>query len=261
MPLTSAQFIAELSKVVDPAFAEAAVTNYVQMQQRFLAGDWQPTELDSGRLCEAVARAIYQLDTAVVTHSQLPGEICGKLEDQQQQHALPLKDRLHMCRAIGVVYKFRSDRGSVHISSVYTANYMDSMFMVHAAKWIFAEFLRLAWNKDNAVIAETIAQIVQLEYSLVHEIDGVPLVLDHKVSAPEEVLLLLQHAEGQRLSRDLLFKQAKNSTASGFSKAMSRLLKTNDIRTAENGDIVLTPKGQKRLIEDIIPALTKRLRA
>src|SRR5438046_7160954 len=103
------------------------------------------------------------------------------------------------------------------------------MFMCHAAKWIFAAFLRLAWHKDKAVIAETIAQIVQLEYSLIHELEGTPLVLDHSVSAPEEILLLLNHAEGHKLSRGELLKQSKNNTEKTLSVAFSRLLKTNEI--------------------------------
>jgi len=258
MPLSAKQLSAELAKMVDPAFAEAVVSSYVEMQQRFLAGDWQPSELDGGRLCEAVARACYQLDSGTITHSQLPKEICEKLEDEPnaRPHKLDVKDRHHIARAIGLVYKFRSDRGSVHISPKYTADFMDSMLMVHAGKWIFAEFLRLAWTQDKNVIAETIAQIVQLEYSLIHELDGIPLVLDERVSAPEEILLLLNHAEGHKLLREELEQQAKNNTQSSLSVAFSRLQKTNEIRASSTpGELALTPKGQKRVIEKIIPSL------
>lgn len=210
MALTPNQLISELSKIIDPAFADAIVGSYVAMQERYLAGDWQPTELDSGRLCEAIARATYQLDSGIVTHSQLPGDLCEKIEDAanlRPKHNLNQSDRLHICKAIGLVYKFRSSRGSVHISPNYKADYMDSMLMVHAGKWILAEFLRLAWTKDKTVIAEAIAEIVQLEYSLIHELDGVPLVLD-EVSAPVEILLLLNHAAGHKLQKDELRRQA-----------------------------------------------------
>jgi hypothetical protein len=258
MPLSATQLIAELAKVVDTALADAVVSSYVEMQQRFLAGDWQPSELDGGRLCEAISRALYQLDSGTLTHSQLPKELCEKIEDEQnlRPHGLDLKDRHHISRAIGLVYKFRSDRGSVHISPKYTADFMDSMLMVHAGKWIFAEFLRLVWKQDKAVIAETIAQIVQLEYSLIHELDGVPLVLESTVSAPEEILLLLNHAEGHKLSKEELSQQAKNNTSTSLTVAFSRLLKSNEIRsTNTTGEVALTPKGQKRVIEKIIPAL------
>lgn len=256
MPFTPKQLSAQLAKSIDPAFATAIIESYVEMQQRFLAGDWQPTELDGGRLCEAVARALYQLDSRTVTHSQLPKELCEKLEDERnlRSHLLLQADRIHICRAINLVYKFRSSRGSVHISPNYKADFMDSMLMVHAAKWIFAEFLRLSWNSDKAVVAETISRIVQLEFSLIHEINGMPLVLDAKISAPSELLLLLNHASNQKLTKDDLFSHAKNNRASALNTALSRLLKDNDVRyTKSPGEIALTPKGQKRVIERIIP--------
>ena len=59
MPHSSNDLITELARSIDPSFADAVVSSYVEMQQRFLAGDWQPAELDGGRLCEAVSRACY----------------------------------------------------------------------------------------------------------------------------------------------------------------------------------------------------------
>jgi hypothetical protein len=249
-----------LAKIVDPSFADAIVDSFVEMQQRFFAGDWKPAELDGGRLCEAVSRALYQLDSGVTTHTELPGTLCDWLEDfhKKRSHILAEGDRRHFCKAIRMVYKFRSDRGPVHISPEYTANEMDSILMLHAGKWMFAEFLRIAWNKDRKVIAETIADIIQLEHSLIHELDGTPLILDHTVSAPEEILLLLNHADGHKLPKDKLTTLAKNNTESSVSVAISRLTKSNEIRTnGVAGGLALTPKGQKRVIEKIIPKFKK----
>ncbi|WP_031501092.1 hypothetical protein [Bryobacter aggregatus] len=258
MPLSSVQLTAELAMVVDPNFASAIVDSYVEMQQRFFAGDWKPAELDGGRLCEAISRALYQLDSGVTTHSELPGKLCDWLEDynNKRSHNLADGDRRHFCKAIRLVYKLRSDRGPVHISPDYTANEMDSVLMLHAGKWMFAEFLRLAWNKDRKLIAETIADVIQLEHSLVHEIDGTPLILDHTVSAPEEILLLINHAIGHKLQREELTRQAKNNSSSSLGVAISRLTKSNELRTTGVvGELAITPKGQKRVIEKIIPKL------
>ena len=258
MPLSSKQLIGELAKIVDPNFASAIVENYVEMEQRFFAGDWQPAELDGGRLCEGIARALYQLDQGYVMKTELPGRLCDWLEDfnNNRPHNLAETDRRHFCKAIRLVYKFRSDRGAVHISTGYTANEMDSVLMLHAGKWMFAEFLRLAWNKDRKIIAETIADIIQLQHPVIHEVDGTPLVLDNTVSAPEEVLMLLSHADGHKLQKDELTKQAKNNTDSSVGVAISRLTKSNEIRsTGTPGELALTPKGQKRVIEKIIPKI------
>jgi hypothetical protein len=251
------QLIAELSKNVDPSFAAAIMDSYVEMQQRFMAGDWKPSELDGGRLCEGIARALYQLDCGYVTHTDLPGKLCDLMEDlnNKRTHTLAEGDRRHFCKAIRLAYKLRSDRGPVHISPTYTADFMDSMLILHIGKWILADFLRLAWTKDKRVIADTIAQIVKLEYSLIHELDGMPLVLQHDVSAPVEILLLLNHAEGHKLSREEIIRRAKNNSEASVRTAITRLLKINEIRTTGvQGEIALTPFGLKRVIEKIIPS-------
>ena len=251
--LTTPQLITELSNNINPSLAKAVVDNYVEMQQRFLAGDWQPAELDGGRICEALARAMYQLDSGAVTLTQGVGEITQKLADQKQPHKLGEKDRAHFMKALGLVYKFRSDRGAVHISAQYDANYMDSMMVLHVGKWLFAEFLRLAWNRDCQIVAETIDRIVQLEHSLIHERDGKPLVLATGIPAPEEVLLLLNHATGNRLTRADLRSHAANQKTATVNAAIIRLIKSKEIRPLDGDEVALTPKGQVRIMKEIIP--------
>lgn len=253
MKLSPKQLIQELSAVVDPTFAKAVVESYGEMQQRFLGGDWKPAELDGGRLCEAVSRCLLQLDRNVVTHTDLPGAIRDVLLSKKHSHNLAEKDRYHISKVIEVVYKFRSDRGAVHISPEYTANYMDSMLVIHAGKWMLAEFLRLAWNQDRKIVAETIAQLVQLEHSLIHELDGKPLVLSRGIKAPEEVLLLLNHATNNRLSKDELCAQAPLQKPNTIKTAINRLIISKDIRLVTGEEVALTPNGQKRVMEDILP--------
>ncbi|WP_414573997.1 hypothetical protein [Nostoc sp. CCY 9925] len=255
MRRTSQQLIQELSTIIDFHFAHAVVECYVEMQQRFLAGDWQPTELDGGRFCEAISRCLLQMDTGKIDHRKLPGKIREDLLNKNIPHQLGSKDRYHLTKVIEVVYGFRSDRGAVHISTEYTANYMDSMLVLHASKWIFAEFLRLVWNRDRKVVAETIAQIVQLEHSVIHELDGKPLVLARDIYATDEVLLLLYHAANNRLSRAELREHAVSQNPQNVNVAISRLIKSKDIRPVAEDEVALTPNGQKRILEQVLPKL------
>lgn len=258
MGISPAQLITELSATVDGAFAQAIVESYVEMQQRFLAGDWKPAELDGGRLCEAVSRALYQVDSGTITHTELPGTICDWLEDfnKKRSHNLAEGDRRHFCKAIRLVYKFRSDRGPVHISPIYTANYMDSMLILHVGKWMFAEFLRLAWNADKQVVAEAIAQIVQLQHTLIHELEGKPLVLARGIPAADEILLLLNHAAGNRLSRAMIRQYAPLQKAPTLNAAIAKLIANREVREEDNGEVALTPRGQHRVMNDVIPKHT-----
>jgi len=256
--ISRAKLTSDLSTVVDPTLAHQAVDSYVELQRRFLAGDWQPAELDAGRLCEAISRCLLQLDSGKVNHKLLPGKIREVLLDEKQlhTHVLDPKDRQHISKVVDMVYKFRSDRGAVHISTLYSANQMDSMLVLHAAKWIFAELLRLTLQQDRQAVGEMIAQLVQIEHSIIHELDGKPLVLAKGITVPEEILLLLMNADGNRLSRAELreYSMHKPNTVN---VTISRLIKSLDIRPTDDKEVSLTPNGEKRILEQIMPKLAK----
>lgn len=258
MKYTPHQIIQQLSTIVDASLAQAAVESYVDMQQRFLAGDWGPSELNGGKLSEAVSRCLLQLDTGRIDHRKLPGKVRDDLLDKSLTHTLKFVDRLHIAKVIDVVYKFRSDRGAVHISTTYTANFMDSMLVLHSGKWMLAELLRLALKKDRETVGEIIEQLVQLEHSLIHELDGKPLVMVKKISAPHEVLVLLHHAVSNRLTRSQLREYATGQSSQNVNVAISRLIAEKDIRPVDDDVVTLTPKGQQRVITEIMPLLNQR---
>lgn len=261
MKVTPADLILQLSTVVDPTLARAAVESYVEMEGRFLAGDWSPAELDGGHLCEAVSRCLLQYDTGILNHTYLLGQIEPLLIDNagRQSHTLTLADRRHMMKVIGAVWKLRNDRGVAHISPTHSANNMDAMLVLHVGKWIFAELLRLVWNGDRALVTEVIEQLVQLEHSIIHELEGRPLVLAENATAPEEVLVLLNNAPAHRLSRAALRDFTPLQKPDTVRAAITSLIKKKDIRpVADGGELALTPKGQKRVREEIMPKLRKK---
>jgi hypothetical protein len=133
---------------------------------------------------------------------------------------------------------------------------MDASLIVMSVKWMFAEFLRLAWNSDRNQVAANIEAITQLEHPLVHELDGKPLVLSTALSAPEEVLVLLSRSAGGRLTRDELKAYVRHSP-NALSMAISRLITNREVRESDAGEIAITPTGQRRVREKITPRLEK----
>jgi hypothetical protein len=130
---------------------------------------------------------------------------------------------------------------------------MDSMLILHVGKWMFAEFLRLAWTADKQIIADSIAQIVQLQHTLIHELDGKPLVLASGISAADEILLLLNHAASNRLSRASIRQYAPLQKAPTLNAAITRLIANREVRQEDNGEVALTPRGQNRVMNEVIP--------
>jgi hypothetical protein len=249
----------DLAAIIDPIFATQLVDSYTKMQQRYYAGDWQPSELDGGQFCEAVIRALYQVDTEVVDQSHLPKDISDQLKSKTppSPHKLDYKDRDHFLRVLQTTYKFRSDRGVAHVSATYTANHLDATLIMANVKWLFAEFLRLTWKKDRNEVVAIIEAIVQLEHPLIHELDGKPLVLSSELSAPEELLMLLQHSSGGCYTRDEL-KQYAHASPAAVNTALSRLSDNRQVRISEKGDVVITSLGEERVREEILPKLASK---
>lgn len=255
MKITSERLKQELSTIVDPFLARQLVTSYTEMMQRFYAGDWKPSELDGGQFSEAVGRALYQVDTGIFSDRLLPNMVVKELKNNSIKHNLQSKDRDHFGLILQTTYNFRNNRGVAHISPIYNANHSDAMLVVANVKWMFAEFLFLAWNKDRKEVAAIIESIIRLEHPLIYELDGRSLVLTTSLSTTEEILMLLQHSMTGGTTRTEL-KQSILKDQSTINKAISRLIAEKKVWTNTAGDIVVTPLGQKYVHEEIIPKLT-----
>ena len=121
---------------------------------------------------------------------------------------------------------------------------------------MFAEFLRLAWKRDRNEVVAIIEAIIQLEHPLIHELDSKPLILSNLLSTREEVLVLLQHSMSGRLTRSELKEAIDNKDQSTVTKAISRLITEKEVRLSNAGEVVITPLGQKRVHEEILPKLS-----
>jgi hypothetical protein len=132
--------------------------------------------------------------------------------------------------------------------------------VVHGGKWLLAELLRLAWTQDRAVLAEVIGQLVQLEHALVHELGGKPLVLAKGISAPDEFLVLLLWAPGNRLTRAALREYASTQRPQIVTVAITRLIKERVVWPAEQDEICTNIDRAKALFRASV-APVERIRA
>lgn len=65
--------------------------------------------------------------------------------------------------------------------------------------------------------------------------------------------MLLYHALSNRLNRSELRLRAANQKPTTVNMAISRLIKDRSIRVAANAELALTPIGQKRVREQLLP--------
>ena len=251
------KLLAEISPPLDHLLATQLLDEFISAERRFIQRDWEPAELDGGQFCEVLSRILYHQDSGVLSHNKAFEDCCRYLENEQVTHAIqPRQTCLHLLRVLKTIYKFRSQRGAVHISPSYTPNHMDSKFIIESVRWTMSESLRVFWQGDREVVAKTIRELLQFDVPCVGQFGDVLLIQRTDLSADEEVLVMLHYAGEQGFSRTELGRVVRTSPAS-VTRAIQKLESNicRQIIKLPNGCYRLTDLGSKRIREQLADKL------
>lgn len=242
----------ELSPPLDSVLAEQLLNEFISLERRFVLGDWEPAELDGGQFAEILARIIYHIDSGNLNRGKGFDECVTYIENDQVTHQIaPRHSSIHLARVLRTIYKFRSQRGAVHISPVYSANQMDAKLMVENARWLMVETLRLYSRFSQERAAQVIREILQFDVPCVGHFEDVLLVQRTDLTSEEEVLVLLHYAGDIGFSRKELGTHARCDQSS-VTRALQKLT-GNQLRQVilVNDRYRLTDLGCKRVREQL----------
>lgn len=225
-------------RLVEPVFEE-----YASLEQRYYLGDWSPAACDAGRFCEALVAPLGMLDRGMIP-KQSPGEFAQKLVNPDIPHSLAGADRKNLSRVIDSVYEIRSSRNSVHLAPGYTADYVDSMYVLSSCKWMLCELVRLATGQSNEETARLLRGIAQLGDPIIFEVAGRAVVMRTDLSAPQQILLLLLHRPGYQAKKSELVALAEGYLSSNnVNVALGRLEDRREVVRSSDGFYHLSPLG------------------
>lgn len=226
-------------------------------ERRFIQRDWEPSQLDGGQFSEIAARILYHIDSGNLSLSKEFADCAKYIENDQVSHLIsPRQDALHIIRVLRTVYKFRSQRGAVHISANYKPNHMDSKLVIECIRWCMNELLRLFWQGDRDAVAKAIRELLQFDVPAIGVFDGLILVQRTDLSPEEEILLLIHYAGEQGFSRNLIGRSAQLNAPS-VTKSIQRLSSPEfrEIIQLPNGNYRLTDLGSKRVRDKLASKL------
>jgi hypothetical protein len=249
--------VARLSPPLDAFLVTQLVDEFVSMERRFIQRDWEPAELDGGQFCEVLARILYHVDSGNLSRGREFDDCLKYVETEQNAHALqPRRDALHLARVLRTVYKFRSQRGAVHISPTYSPNHMDSKYVIEAVRWCMNETLRIFWGGDRERVAKAIRELLQFDVPCVGVFEDVVMVQRTDLTAEEEVLLLLHYAGEQGFTRAELGRYCMFSSGR-VTEAVQQLEspKRREVVCLATGQYRLTDLGSKRIREQLADKL------
>jgi hypothetical protein len=251
------RLLAELSPPLDHLLCTQLLDEFVSSERRYIQRDWEPAQLDGGQFSEIAARVFYHMDSGNLNRTKSFDDCAKYVENDQVAHAIqPRQDSLHVIRVLRTVYKFRSQRGAVHISPSYAPNHMDSKLVIECVRWVMNETLRIFWRGDRDAVARAIRELLQFDVPAIGVFEGTLLVQRIDLSPEEEVLLLLHYAGEQGFPRSSLGNFAKCSPAS-TTRSLQKLTAPDSRQIIQllNGNYRLTDLGSKRVRESLADKL------
>ena len=243
------ELITKLSPPADRFLATQLVDEFISLEKNFIQRDWGPAELDGGQFCEVQARILYHQDSGNLNAGKEHDDCIRYLRNDQVPHAIsPRHDALHMAKVLETVYKFRSQRGAVHISPTYSPNQMDAKIIIESVRWLINETLRIFSTADREEIARMIRELLQFDVPCIGRFDDVLLVQRTDLKDEEEVLLLLHYSGEEGMSRRDLGIYCQFSPPR-VTKAISKLIAADSRQIVQlgSGNFRLTDLGARRL--------------
>lgn len=254
MSLRKEDIINSICPPLHSQLIEQLIDEFVSMEKRYILCDWEPAILDGGQFCEAAARIIYHQDSNNLNLRKSVDSCLKYIEDQNNNNTHYYPDRkssLHTAKIIRIIYKFRSDRGAVHIDPNFTANQVDSRLVLENSQWILSEILRVFWNSDRDQVIITIQNLLQFHAPIIGNYEGKLLVLSNLCSTDEEILFILHYAKEVGLSRSVIGETVKKASSS-ISNALKKLDTERKIIKLSTGNYRLTELGEMVVKTDIL---------
>jgi hypothetical protein len=166
--------------------------------------------------------------------------------------AQPKSIRIHIPRALRVVYDIRNNRDTAHLADGIDPNIQDANLVMAVISWVLAEFLRL-YNRITAKEAQVIVDGLSVRRApVIQEFGEFPKVLRTDLRTADYVLLLLYHVGSKGASHSELSTWVKAPMVANLRRTLKSLDdKAFIYQTGQIHEITLTGKQyveDKRLL-------------
>ncbi len=178
---------------LDAGLADELLASYQEAKRNFYLGGLRLSAVEGGRFCEAAFRLLQQRTTGKfdVLGKQVDSDALIKQLANIPAAQLPDSVRLHIPRALRVVYDIRNKRDNAHLADGIDPNLQDASLVVSILDWVLAEFVRLYHSVTPDEARNMVESIVTRITPAVEDFDGVLKVLRTDLGASDFVLVLL----------------------------------------------------------------------
>ena len=233
---------------------------YADALDHLRCGRIRACEQEAGRFCEAIVRMLQEKTSGI--HTPLDKSLPALDKWLTAMAGLPSNQwddgiRIHMPRAIHMIYGIRSRRNVSHLGSVDTSR-MDADLVVTIMKWILSELFRLESNNSGMAAQSVVAHIMEREMPMVQEFNGTLKLLDQSLSVRDQVLSALFHRAAGGMARVEIAAMLRPKHRPQLSSVLSRLKNEKNYIHLVEGRYVITAAGERYVEKHLIEASVAR---
>lgn len=212
----------DLKKNFDAKLVDELLAAYDETKRNFYLGGLRLREVEGGRFCEAAFRMLEQKTTGNFT--PLSKQVDTEKIIKETQHAkLPDGVRIHIPRALRVIYDVRNKRDAAHLTGEIAPNLQDATLVIGALDWVLAEFIRVYHGVSADQAQKIISDLVRKRIPAVQDIDGFLKVQNVKLQAGDRALVLLYECGTRRATYDELLRWVHPKMRKNLSRTLDQL--------------------------------------
>ena len=225
MPLDVDTILSQLTSSLDPVLADELLAAYDEAKRNHYLGGHRLSAVEGGRFCEAAYRILQFVTTGsfVPLGKSLNTEKLTQTLASLPSGSAPNSIRLHIPRALRVIYDVRNNRDAAHLADGIDPNIQDSSLVAAILDWTLAEFVRIYHNVDPGEAHEMIAGLVTRTGPVIEDFDGFPKVLNPNLRAGEHCLVLLYHRDRTGATLSELTEWARPKMRGNLRRTLNRL--------------------------------------
>jgi hypothetical protein len=238
--------------------------SYQEIMSNYLEQRWEPAALNGGKFCEVVYSIIHgAVKRSWPARASKPANMvreCRSLENDPPDAARVGDRSLRVLipRVLPVLYEIRNNRGVGHVGGDVNANHMDAEAIRSMASWVMAELVRIFHNVTIEQAQHTIDGLVERKLPAVWDLGDLKRVLDPKMTAKNQALLLLYHSADWVSASDLV-KWIEYSNATVFRRTVliplhkGRLIEFDNIKVQAK----ISPSGTTEVEKSLLAGRAK----
>lgn len=223
---------------------------YGKIASNYAEHRWEPSELNGGKFCEIVYSIVNgALRGNFPTKASKPPAMLQACQALESMPAVATRVgdrslRILIPRVLPVLYEIRNNRNVGHVGAEVDPNFLDATAVYSLASWTLAELIRIFHNIPIKEAQAIVDALIERKIPLIWEVGDKRRVLDHKLKAGEQILLLLHSRLGSIQVSDLISWIEYSNPSKFRNDILDKLHKNRMIEFDRKANSVrISPKG------------------